>query len=122
MKDDIIAKFAERNPDTSIDHEATIQKFAKALADYEKKCEAQTGEFHTAVHTVFDEFRGTSFNMPALLGYAMPKLKVDPKKYNETLAALRQYVQDNSTDGGAFRMKKGPGGGICRLADQPVAA
>lgn len=116
----VLASYAVRGVDGSIDHEATGDKFASDLVAYEAERETEMEVISDAVHAVFDEYKGTRINMPALVTFSLQKLNVQPSNYNALGARVLEFVRTNSGEGDAFTIGKGKGGGCARVCDLPA--
>jgi hypothetical protein len=102
--------------------------------------EIEDGNIGDAVHAVFDQYKSASINMPALAGFVLQRLNVQPENFNALEARVMEYVRQNADlhekkakDGTitqtaeaprtrTFTIGKGKGGGVKRWSDHPVKA
>lgn len=101
-----------------VDREATLSKFSGELSLYIAKRETDEAEISNGVNMVFDRHRGVNINTAALKSLVCAELKTAPGAMAEVGERVANYIRDNSVEGGAFRVRKGKGGGIVRLADK----
>jgi hypothetical protein len=112
-----------RAADGSIDHDATTLKFQGDLLKYEAERETEAETVGAAVNAVFDQFKGTRLNMPAVTSYALTHLNVQPENFKTLTERVQGFIRDHSGEresGALFSIAKGKHGGVCRWADQPV--
>jgi hypothetical protein len=126
----VIGSYAVRSVDGSIDHEATLGKFAGDLLQFEAEQEQQSAEIGAAVHALFDQFKGARLNMPYLTGEVLRRLSATPENYKALTEKVQGFVRSQSqgetADDGTverpnsvFIIGKGKGGGVARRADLP---
>lgn len=114
--------------DGQVDEDASRDAFDTALAKHIAERETETATIAAAVGKVFDQYKGTSINMPALCNFALAHLNAQPQNYKVLQDRTAQYVRDNSqgekTEGveanpsSLFVIGKGKGGGVHRRADR----
>jgi hypothetical protein len=101
----------------SVDVSATEAAFSSALALYISERETQNEQIASAVSAVFDEHLGKTITMPVLQSLACGKLAALPDNYKSLSDRVATYVREQN--GNTFRITKGKGGGVARLADLP---
>jgi len=125
---------------TDDDLAANVTAFRSAYLAFVAEREIEDAAIGDAVHAVFDQYRSASINMPALAGFALQRLNVQPENFKALEARIMDYVRENadrhekSDKAGVviqaaepprtrtFVIAKGKGGGVRRWADQPVKA
>jgi hypothetical protein len=112
-----LGEYVVRNADGTIDVEATCQKFEGDLLVHIAERETEEEQVATAVHGVFDTYKGARINMPALVSAAVTRLGVQPANYQVLADAVHAYVRSNA--GTLFTIQKGKGGGVSRISDEP---
>jgi len=114
-----LGEYVVRGVDGTIDVLATCQKFEGDLLVHIAKQETEEAEVATAVHGVFDTYKGARINMPALISVTLQRLGVQPANYQVLSDAVHAYVRSNA--GTLFTIQKGKGGGVSRISDEPKA-
>lgn len=122
----------------TIDQAASEAAFRTSLANYIAEREVEEGNIADAVHAVFDKYRGASINMPALAGFVLQQLNVQPENFNALEERVMEYVRNNADlpekkdKSGkviqaaeaprtrTFAIGKGKGGGVKRWSDHPA--
>jgi hypothetical protein len=110
-----IANYTVRNADGSIDHEASLAKFAGDLLRYEAERELEREVIAGAVHALFDKHLGKRLTTPYVVSEALKSLNAQPENYK----ALTEKVQDFLRTSPEFNIGKGKGGGCARSCDLP---
>ena len=110
-----LADVAVRAEDGSINVEATLAGVAEQLLALVEAESTLSGSIAEALATVFDTHRGKTLPMPAVCSLAAGLMGVSPSEFNETVAAIGRHIRSNA----AFKVAKGKGGGVSRLADAP---
>lgn len=108
-----IASYTVRNSDGTINHEATLAKFAGDLLRYEAEREMEREVIAGAVHALFDRHLGKRMTTPFVVSEALKSLNAQPENYK----ALTEKVQEFLRTTPEFHTGKGKGGGVARLAD-----
>jgi hypothetical protein len=102
--------------------EATLKSVAESVEVYNASLVNDLETIGVAVHSVFDTYKGTSINKPALVSLTMAKLGgTDPNTFALLSERINGYV-DSQVNAGVLNMRKGKGGGFSRASDQPVKA
>jgi phage tail tube protein FII len=127
-----LQSYVVRGSDGSVDEGATLDKFEATLSQYIAQRETELSTISDAVHAVFDQYKGTSINMPALTTFALQRLNAQPENYKALETRVQEFVRENSQgevkDGVAahplsmFLINKGKAGGCRRRADIPAKA
>lgn len=115
-------EFLVRGSDGTVDVDATTLKFRGALEVYIAERETENALIAAAVSEVFDQFKGANINMPALTSYALQRLNATPSNFMALSERIQEYVRENAGEGGIYKIAKGKGGGVRRVADLPPAA
>lgn len=110
-----LADVAVRAEDGSINVEGTLAGVAEQLLALVEEESTLSGSIATAVGCVFDTHKGKVLPMPAVCSLAASLMGVTPDAYNETVAAIQRHIRSNAT----FKVAKGKGGGVSRIADAP---
>lgn len=123
----------------SLDKETLSRSAAAAAVKYLTDRGEQDEAIAGAVESIFDQYRGTSINMPALASMACQRLNVQPENFNSVEERVLDYVRANADlhekkdKAGKvvqtaeaprtrlFAIGKGKGGGVKRWSDQPDA-
>ena len=108
--------YAVLGADGSIDHDATVAKFAGDLIRFEADREVEQSVIADAVNALFDTHLGKRLNTPYVVGEVLKSLNVQP----ENFSTLTDKVTDFLRTCPAFSVAKGKGGGCGRVADLPV--
>ena len=116
------------------DEAASLDVFRTAMATHIAERETEVETIAAAVGAVFDKFKGTSINMPALCNFALQELNAQPENYKVLQERTAQYVRDNSQGeknketgvearpDSLFVIAKGAHGGVHRRADRVAKA
>lgn len=124
--------------DGSLDDTANVLAFEKAYDAYKVETESFDEEVSAAVHAQFDQYRGASQNMPALIHGALNRLDVG-QNYQLMHDKVQNFIRQNSDRAEkkdkktgeilqvaeakrtrAFGIAKGKNGGCRRWSDVPV--
>lgn len=129
----VLATYADRSEDGTIDHQATCERFAADLYKFEAQKELDEQNVSEAVHAVLDteEYKGKRQPMPALIQSVLTRLNVQASNYQTLQTKVHEFIQENSqgktaADGteerplSQFLISKGKGGGVGRRADLPA--
>lgn len=111
-------KYTVRDSSGAVDVEASAVAYAEALVKWVDENELSKESLDTAVHAVFDRFRGQTILMPALLSAATLELNDDPSSHKENSKRLHRHIQ-GLRDSGVLKIVKGKGGGVVRVSDLP---
>jgi hypothetical protein len=99
-----------------VDLEATLTKVADAVNSYNVTLANDMDRIGEAVHAVFDQFKGSAINMPALTSLTIGKLgNVGPSEFQAMGERVHTFVK--AQEGTVFSIAKGKGGGCKRIAD-----
>ena len=123
-----IALFAVRGSNGSIDHEATLARFAEDLIRFEEEQDQENRVIAGAVHALFDRFKGARLNTPFVVGEVLRGLNVRPENFKTLTEKVQGFIRGQSQgetlpDGShenptsVFVISRGKGGGIARRAD-----
>lgn len=111
----------------SIDIEASVEKFRTAATLLKARHDNDLEVVANAVNAIFDKYRGANLTMEVLKSFTCTSLDVPPEAYGDICDRIYAYVQENLEAGNGitkagkpalFGMRKGRGGGFCRLSDQ----
>jgi hypothetical protein len=119
--------------DGAIDEAASQIAFTSALSAYKAERELEASTIETAVHAIFDQYRGVSVNMPYLVNSVLRSLNVQPANFKAMESKVLAFVRSNSDRLAnkskgieaeaprtrTFGIKKGSGGGVVRWSDIP---
>lgn len=111
-----IASYVVFGATGSVDHEATLAKFAGDLARYEAERETECATIGAAVHALFDQHIGKRIPMPFLQGEVLKALNAQPENYKVLTEKVTDYVRTSPE----FDTAKGKGGGVGRVSDLPA--
>ena len=112
-----INAFLVRGADGSCDLDATVLKFRGELEKFLALRETEDAGIAAAVSEVFDTHKGASINMPALQGFVLQKMGATPANYAVLGERVAEYVRSQAGEGGIYKIAKGKGGGVKRVAD-----
>jgi len=105
----------------AIDVGRTVFKFEEVLMSYLAAAELEDGFIANAVNGVFDQYKGANINMPALQASALQKMNAVPSNFKLLSQKVGEFVRANAStsrsDGRAFKIGKGKGGGVSRWSD-----
>jgi len=107
---------AVRWDDGTINVEDTLRGLRTQLEDLALAEEEGAERIATAVHAVFDQYKGQTLNMPSLVNAALAHLSVTPATFAAESAAVADFIRLRKTE---FRIAKGKGGGVTRICDAP---
>ncbi len=113
-----VIPFIVREHDGTINLSASVDNFHSQLEMYRKTHRTALKRVASAVNSVFDEHRGTSFNLSAIQGFALTKLQATPDNWDELSELVAEYVRSDPN----FEIRKGRGGGVRRKSDVEAAA
>ena len=119
--------------DGLIDQDASHAAFTTALSKHIAEREVEQTQIASAVSDLFDQYKGSSINMPALASMTAQKLNAQPENFKVLSERVLDYVRANAQgetakDGSVerpesvFVIGKGKGGGCYRRADRPAKA
>lgn len=117
-----INAFVVKSENGSVDVEASCLKFRGELEKHLAAREVETSAIAEAVHAVFDQYKGVNINMPALTNAVLSRMGATPSTFAVLSERTAEYVRENAGEGGAFKIAKGKGGGVRRVADIAPAA
>lgn len=115
--------YVVRDEKGSVDQLKTLDKFIEDLGRYCAAAETETGVLAEKVKQVFDRFKGTNLNMPALVSLTTSELNVAPEHFKIMSEKVMDYIRTNSGERGEamFSIAKGKGGGVRRWSDTPLS-
>ena len=116
----VYASFAS---DGTIDYKASAEKLIKDLQEYEVVLDATSEKVKVAVLAVFENFKDSHLNMPALQHYVLKELNAIPENYVVYQNALKAFVRANQgtrESGALIRVRKGPNGGCALWTNLPA--
>jgi hypothetical protein len=127
---DLLPGYVIRDSEGSIDDDLTLAKFASELVKFKAERETEEATIASAVCDVFDEFRGTRLNMPAVISFTLHRMNARPENYKVLSERIGAYIRSNaqgdkSEDGSVerpdslFTVEKGKDGGCRRRCDTP---
>lgn len=111
-----------------VDRDASIVNAENAIDQYVAERELEEETVGEAVHAVFDKFKGTGINCPALQSLSLQQLNAQPSNWQSLGERVMEYVRGNSQgekaeDGtyanptSLFVIAKGKNGGVRRRSD-----
>lgn len=118
--------------DGRTDKDASTAAFVSAMESHIASRELELETIADAVNAVFDKYKGTSINMPALCNFALQELNAQPENYKVLQERTADYVRENAQGdkdketgleprpNSLFVIGKGKGGGVHRRADRPA--
>lgn len=107
-----------RSFDGSVDMTASLMSAKTAIEKFVADKESEDTAINVAVHEVFDQFKGASINMPALVSLTIQKLGGSPENFKVLGDKVSAFIRGNSGDFGVFTITKGRGGGVRRNSDK----
>jgi hypothetical protein len=125
---------------TDNDLDANVAAFRTAYCAFVAEREIEDTNIGEAVHAVFDQYPGANINLPALCGFALQRLNVQPESFKKLEERVADFVRENADrhekkdkDGvvtqmaepdrtRTFKIAKGKNGGVLRWSDKPVKA
>jgi hypothetical protein len=115
----------------NIDVDASVEKFRGFVIQAAEAHKNDLGIIADGVSAVYNQYPGSFIQIDALKSIVLQKLNVHPSAYGAMADRLHKFVQENTDTGNGnnasgepaiFRLKKGKGGGFCRLADlKPIS-
>ena len=102
----------------AVNLESTLHNCADAITDWNEARSADLETVSAAVHTVFDQYKGTYINAKALSTLVLGILKPTSLPAMQVMSdRVAEFVKSNSGEGGAFVTKKARGTArVCDLA------
>lgn len=122
----------------SVNMDGTADVFSDRIANYIAEVELEGAQIASAVHMVFDRYRGSKMNVPFIIRQALTHLNETPENSKTLSDRVHVYIQENSDrsekkdkDGNviqvaepkrtrAFNIGKGKGSSVQRWSDVPV--
>ena len=107
--------------DGSIDYKKSAENLIADLQAYETVLDATAEKVQTAVLAVFEKFKGTNLNKPALISFTMKELDASPENYPVYQEGITSFLKANvgPRETHILGMRKGIGGGFWLWADKP---
>lgn len=104
-----------------VDVEASVEAARAQIEAYVAQRETEDTKIGEAVHGIFDQYRGASVNMPALISLVLQRLGAEPATFKALGEKVMEYVRGNAGERGfsTFVISRGRGGGVKRWCDQP---
>jgi|SRR5579859_1874929 len=100
-----------------INLEATLQKVAEACQTFNASNSNDLERIGQVVNALFDEHKGAHIQMKALKTFTMGRLEgVTVANYSNLEERIESFVRGSAD---RFAIEKGPGKGVCRIADKP---
>jgi hypothetical protein len=114
-----LSTFAVRDDSGDVDVDATCEKFAQVLLQYQAERETESATIGAAVNAVFDQHRGATINTPAITSLVLQRLNAQFEQYKVLSERVHSYIRSNAGEKGSalFRVAKGKGGGVSRWSD-----
>lgn len=118
-----------RGADGKYDLEKMLDSASNSLLVLQADKEVEEGVIRDTVSDIFDQFKGTSINTPALISMASQKMNALPANFKTIAERVGAYLRENSQGdadkvtklvprpNSLFVTAKGKGGGIRRRAD-----
>lgn len=99
--------------DGSINHEATVAKFAGDLSRFEAERELEANTIGTVIHALFDKHLGKKIPTPFVVSEALKALNAQPENYKVLSDKVAEFIKVSPE----FVTTRGKGGGVARIAD-----
>lgn len=115
-----LASLVVRASDGTLDLQATLDAIAPEVVSLVEKMDNEYAEVASAVHAVFDQWKGTRLNTDAVISFSMQHLAAPtPDAVNKLTGKIKDYLKDNAGARGEslFWTRRGKGGGIKRWSD-----
>ena len=108
-----LAEYVVRNSNGSIDHEATLTRFAGDLSRFEAQREMENETIGKVIHALFDQHKGSKLPTPFVVAEVLKVLEATPETYKILTEKVGEYIRTNPE----FVTAKGRGGGVGRVRD-----
>lgn len=108
-----ISNYIVRSANGSIDHEASLAKFAGDLLKWEADREVEREVIAGAVHALFDRHLGKRLTTPYVVSEALKSLNAQPENYKTLTEKVAEFLRTSPE----FDTTKGKGGGCARSRD-----
>ena len=99
--------------DGSINHEATVAKFAGDLSRFEAERELEASTIGAAVHALFDRHVGKRMPTPFVVAEALKALNAQPENYKVLSDKVTEFLRTSPE----FSISRGKSGGVGRVCD-----
>lgn len=119
MSNVTLSELVVRNTDGSVDLDGSCDKFRGALQTFIAATADLNTEISTAVNAVFDEHKGARMAVPTLVNFALGKMNVGIADWSARTKQVHDYVSSSKS---LYDIRKGKGGGVCRISDLPAPA
>lgn len=96
-----------------INMEATLTKFAEAVAAWDAASAERNARIRTVVHALFDKWHGHRLSSGFIQSEVLPVLGSTPATWGEDEKAVIAYLASDPT----LHTRVGRGGGTARIAD-----
>lgn len=108
-----------RNPDGSVNEEATVVAFRTALRVLIAKSETEAAQISEHATAIFDAMPGARITKSAVVGMILPKLNPTVETYNALKEAVENFLTAHTGEKGSavYGIAKGRSGGMCRWSD-----
>lgn len=110
-----IGSYVVRGSDGTVDHEATLHKFAGDLSKYEANRETEAGALAGVIHAIFDENLGKHLGKKWFISEALRRLNATPDNWSTLEKRLETFLKESPE----FDSAVGKGGGLYRVKDAP---
>ena len=84
--------------DGRINQDASVEAFRSALVRRTAELETEEVQIAQAVNDLFDQYMGTSINVPAVCSMAAQKLNVQPENFATISERVASYVRSHSQE------------------------
>lgn len=108
-----LVSFVVRSADGSLDHEATLEKFAEAVATWEVASVEREAGILSALNALFDAHPGQRLKMDFICSKVLPALGATAETWTDTEEVVHGFIKSSP----AFHTRIGRGGGTARVSD-----
>ena len=111
--------------DGTIDYKKSAENLIADLQSYEAVLEVTGEKVKDAILAVFEKYKGTNLNVPALTNFTMQELAATPENYAVYQNGIKAFIKANQgtrESGAVLCVRKGIGGGASLWADKPLTA
>ena len=103
--------FVVRGVDGSVDVDASVSVFKKALADWVGKNEISAAALEKSIKTVFAKYPGKPISTATLVSMAAVEVSSDPEMYSTVSGALTNWIKAQIKNG-TLVVHRGKNGGV----------
>lgn len=113
-----LRKYVVFADDGSVDHEATVVRFRRALTAFDSAMTISKDKIAAAVNKVFDTHKGT--NIAGVLTFIKNNLDITPENCSWVEKKVVEYMKENSGEYGEalYGVGRGKNGGTWRWSDK----